>query len=155
DQPTTRIRPKSTIDVSASGVETAPEPTAAEPVHNSRPLRSLPPGERRAFLLDHVREQVGAVLGISAELVDGQRPLRDLGVSSFLGVELASLLSGSLGRPLAPTLLFNHPTLEALVDHLAQDEAPVAAGQLGEIFVDTGIISEADLRAALAEQARS
>ncbi|HVH47490.1 MAG TPA: beta-ketoacyl synthase N-terminal-like domain-containing protein, partial [Labilithrix sp.] len=52
-------------------------------------------------------------------------------------------------------MLFNHPTVEAIVDYLANEDAPVTTGPLGEILIDTGILSEADLKAALVEQARS
>ncbi|HVH44107.1 MAG TPA: type I polyketide synthase, partial [Labilithrix sp.] len=104
DQPATRTRPLPTASAAVRASETELEPTTGEhaAVHVgttlARTLKGLQPAERRAVLLEHVRGQVAAVLGMGPELVDVQRPLREIGLTSFWGVELSSLLSGSLGR---------------------------------------------------------
>ena len=53
-----------------------------------------------------------------------RRGLFELGFDSMMSVELARRLARALDRPLAPTLVFDHPTLDALVDHLAAVEVP-------------------------------
>jgi hypothetical protein len=45
-------------------------------------------------------------------------PLGELGLDSLLAVELRNTLATALGRALPATLLFDHPTIDALTDHL-------------------------------------
>jgi myxalamid-type polyketide synthase MxaB len=57
-------------------------------------------------------------------LKDGQKlemrqPLFDLGLDSLMAVELKNRLESSLQTSLSSTLLFDYPTLEALVEYLA------------------------------------
>ena len=52
------------------------------------------------------------------------RPLRELGVDSLMGVELRNRLARVLGRPLPATLVFDHPTLEQQAAFLLQGAAP-------------------------------
>lgn len=76
----------------------------------------------RPLLFEHVRSTVARVLGMaaSAEIAPRAR-LFDLGLDSLMAVELRTTLEKSLGHPLHTTLLFDYPTLEALVDYLATD----------------------------------
>lgn len=68
-------------------------------------------------------------------------PFRALGLDSVAAVGLSGRLAEALGRPLPPRLLFDHPTLAALVAHLTGEPVPVAAAPGG---------NERPLRAALA-----
>jgi thioester reductase-like protein len=68
-------------------------------------------------------------------------PFRELGLDSAAAIELSGRIAEALGRPLPPRLLFDHPTLGALVAHLTGDPAPVQAAR-GD--------NERPLRAALA-----
>jgi thioester reductase-like protein len=54
-------------------------------------------------------------------------PFRELGLDSAATVELSGRLAEALGRPLSPRLLFDYPTLGALVAHLIDDGAPASA----------------------------
>jgi hypothetical protein len=45
----------------------------------------------------------------------------DLGVDSLMAVELRNVLGTALKRSLPTTLLFDYPSIEALVDYLAQE----------------------------------
>jgi thioester reductase-like protein len=68
-------------------------------------------------------------------------PFRELGLDSAAAIGLSGRIAEVLGRPLPPRLLFDHPTLAALVAHLTGDPAPVQAARGG---------NERPLRAALA-----
>ena len=46
-------------------------------------------------------------------------PFNELGIDSLDGVSLAAELEETLGRPVDPGLLFDHPTPHALARHLA------------------------------------
>ena len=53
--------------------------------------------------------------GLDAGEIDRDCPLVELGISSVDAVELAGRLELRLGRPLPPTLLWEHPTINAIV----------------------------------------
>ncbi|WP_326757624.1 type I polyketide synthase [Streptomyces phaeochromogenes] len=79
------------------------------------------PAERQELLLDLVRRQVAIVLGHSGpESVPADQAFRDLGFSSLTAVEVATRLTRALGAKVPPTLVFDHPTAEAVGVHLAQ-----------------------------------
>jgi acyl transferase domain-containing protein len=83
-------------------------------------IRAAMPNRRRALLRDHVRQQTVKVLGLAhAEDLDINEPLRQLGLDSLMAVELRNLLGKSVGHGLPATVTFDHPTVEALVEHLA------------------------------------
>ncbi|MDJ0620297.1 MAG: SDR family NAD(P)-dependent oxidoreductase [Calothrix sp. MO_192.B10] len=85
-------------------------------------LEAAPPSQRRGLLVEYLRLQVAKTLGVSSpeQIELGQR-LFDLGLDSLMAVELRSRLQSSLGCSLRSTLLFDYPTIEALVDYLAQE----------------------------------
>lgn len=86
-------------------------------------LEDAPANQKRDLLLAFVNEQVTRVLGLeSTNRVDPRQPLQELGLDSLTAVELRNLLSKSLQpeRSLPATLVFDHPTISALTDYLAQ-----------------------------------
>jgi hypothetical protein len=88
------------------------------------------PEEREELLVDYVRAGVLRVTRSDASRRIGRRDrLMDIGVDSLMAVELAKRLEGglALAEPLAATLVFDHPTIEAIARHLdalLQDTAP-------------------------------
>ncbi|MEV7548545.1 SDR family NAD(P)-dependent oxidoreductase [Amycolatopsis sp. NPDC089917] len=77
----------------------------------------------RAWLLAWVEDRTGSP-------ADPDRPLHESGLSSRESMELAADLGRYLGRPLAPTLVWEHPTIAALAEYLSTvEQATVAAGE--------------------------
>ncbi|MFC3455611.1 SDR family NAD(P)-dependent oxidoreductase [Amycolatopsis speibonae] len=80
----------------------------------------------RAWLVARVAERTG----LRESQVDPDLPLHESGLSSRESMELAADLGRYLGRPLAPTLVWEFPTITALADHLSTVErSATAAGE--------------------------
>ena len=86
-------------------------------------LAKLPPNQQSDLLVSFVSERVIKVLGLDTEeLVDLQKPLHEMGLDSLMAVELRNLLSTGIGmdRSLPASLVFDYPTVEAIVGYLAK-----------------------------------
>jgi acyl transferase domain-containing protein/NAD(P)-dependent dehydrogenase (short-subunit alcohol dehydrogenase family) len=86
------------------------------------------PRQAGADLLDLVRTEIAVILGHdSAEDVDPDRPLHELGFNSLTALEIRKRLSAATGVPLRATLIFDYPTARAVAGHLrnpAANETP-------------------------------
>jgi acyl transferase domain-containing protein len=75
---------------------------------------------RRSLLRDYLREQVAATLRLpSPQGVRPDRGLFEMGIDSLMALELKARCEADLERALRPTLVFDHPSVEALTDALA------------------------------------
>jgi acyl transferase domain-containing protein len=100
-----------------------------------------------ADLLELVRSLVVAVLDLpSAADLPADRAFREIGFDSMTAVELRNRLADATGRTLPVTLLFDHPTPDALVRFLAGDPAgtgdqqrPPVAGRADEPVAIVGM----------------
>jgi acyl transferase domain-containing protein/NADPH:quinone reductase-like Zn-dependent oxidoreductase len=76
---------------------------------------AMPESERLAALVDVVRDEAAAVLGLSGrEGVARDRTLRSLGIDSLTMIELRKRLSRRANVTLPATLVFDYPTAEAI-----------------------------------------
>nr|ADH04658.1 TugB [Chondromyces crocatus] len=77
--------------------------------------------DRSRALTELVRSRVAAVLGLSSPGdIDPERPLRELGLDSLMGLNLRNSLEALTGLRLPATLLFEQPTVAALVQRLRE-----------------------------------
>jgi NADPH:quinone reductase-like Zn-dependent oxidoreductase/acyl carrier protein len=87
-----------------------------------RRLQAAEATERRDLVLAHLQGLACQALGRDpSRPPDPRRPLHDLGLDSLMAVELRNGLNQALGRNFPATLLFEHPTLEALAGFLVAE----------------------------------
>jgi NADPH:quinone reductase-like Zn-dependent oxidoreductase len=111
-------------------------------------LLALPAPEQPAFLRADLEQRLVALLGFPAGTrIEPHRALRDLGLDSLLSVSLRNALAAGYGLDLPATLVFDHPTLVALADHLLSQIVPPEAPT--EEALDT---LDAEALAALVER---
>jgi NADPH:quinone reductase-like Zn-dependent oxidoreductase/acyl carrier protein len=110
------LQPEPAPALAASTAET----TATVGPQLLRRLEGAAPPVVRGILVEHIRAQAARVLGLDgAAIGDLDRPLRELGLDSLMALDLTRTLASSAGLQLSPTLLFDHPTVSTLADHLA------------------------------------
>ncbi|WP_141763918.1 beta-ketoacyl reductase, partial [Kitasatospora aureofaciens] len=84
-------------------------------------LSTLGGDERRAVVLELVREQIAVVLGHEGgSAVDPSRAFQDLGFDSLTAVELRNRLRSVTGLQLPATVVFDYPTARALAGFLLE-----------------------------------
>ncbi|MFF1909357.1 type I polyketide synthase, partial [Kitasatospora sp. NPDC058218] len=93
-------------------------------------LAALPEAERESALGEVVRLQVATVLGGgSADSVPEDRKFKELGFDSLAAVELRNRLGATFGRKLPATLVFDHPTPQAITRFLLAGLVPAESQQ--------------------------
>ena len=89
-------------------------PSAASRGAWSERLAGLPAGRRDEQVRAAVQAEVARVLGLAAGAVPVDQPLQELGLDSLMAVELRNALGERVGRSLPTTVVFDHPTVDAL-----------------------------------------
>ncbi len=135
-------------------------PVAAAPLHAPLPATDQSPADRRAALRDRIAEECATMLSI-AGAIEHRRPLQELGLDSLAALELRNRLGRLVVAVLPASLLFDHPTVAALTEHLAttylgleseirpEHQPPPAQAPRAMADKDIATASEADLDAAL------
>jgi acyl transferase domain-containing protein/NADPH:quinone reductase-like Zn-dependent oxidoreductase/acyl carrier protein len=74
---------------------------------------------KREVLEDLVETLVRRILGLGELPLERHRPFAELGLDSLMAVELRNALGAAIGRVLPTSLVFDHPTADALCTYLA------------------------------------
>ncbi len=96
--------------------------TKASEISLRKQLAETVPNKRKSLLLNHIRQKAAEVLSIrNANNIDIHEPLQAIGLDSLMAVELRNQLGQSAGKTLPATLLFEYPTITALVEYLSTE----------------------------------
>ena len=160
DTASERAAPGSRHDAEAQAMQ-LPGAVAAAPPSGSagsddHPIRRIvaeaPAAERPELLRAFVRDHVVQVLRLQSDEAPGRNDrLMDLGLDSLMAVQLRNRLGSGLGlvRPLPASLMFDHPTIDAIADHLLVElDAPA------DVVDEGGPPANASASAVLAAVAR-
>ncbi|NEQ13604.1 MAG: SDR family NAD(P)-dependent oxidoreductase [Moorea sp. SIO3E2] len=102
------------------------EPSLTQKSAFREQLEAAAVSERQELLTNHIRSAIAKALGWrDGQKIGMRQPLFDLGLDSLMAVELKNRLESSLETNLSSTLLFDYPTVEALVEYLANDVIPI------------------------------
>ncbi|XXY19860.1 beta-ketoacyl synthase N-terminal-like domain-containing protein [Sorangium sp. So ce216] len=89
-----------------------------------RRLDESPRADRYEVLFNYVRGEVSEVLRFDPMKIDPQQGLFQLGMDSIMATQLKRRLEAGIGRRFPATMVFEHPTIRALCDHLAESLLP-------------------------------
>ena len=121
-------------------------------------LADAPPERHKTVVLQHVRRDVLAVLGLAgSQRLDDEQGLRDAGLDSLMALELKNRLQASTGQPLPSTIAFDYPTTAALASYVlevlgASAALAAPAPDAGALVSDLDAISEDEAAALLADE---
>ncbi|MFJ2444538.1 SDR family NAD(P)-dependent oxidoreductase [Streptomyces sp. NPDC087658] len=125
-----------------TGLPQAQLPTAAHgPAEDERSswasrLAGLPVPEQRTVLLELICGQVASVLGhASARTIDPARAFKEIGFDSLTAVELRNRLNAATGLALSATLVFDHPTPEALAEYIGSQALGTSTAVTGPLAI--------------------
>jgi aryl carrier-like protein len=114
----------------ASGlVREAPAVTDTGDTELLRAFRAAPAAKRRGLLVRHVRDEVARVLTLDPDVIDVRRGLFDMGLDSLMALDLKNRLRASVGLDVPATVVFEHPSIEALAAFLE----PQLRARAGEV----------------------
>ncbi|GHF46461.1 hypothetical protein GCM10010359_56190 [Streptomyces morookaense] len=124
------------------------EQAAGEPSALVEKLSGLSEAEQERLLVDTVCAHAAAVLGHSGSgAVEPDLAFRDLGFDSLTAVELRNLLTAETGLTLPATLVFDHPTPQAIARYLRSglvgEAGPAEVSVFGELDRLEAVISTA------------
>jgi NADPH:quinone reductase-like Zn-dependent oxidoreductase/acyl carrier protein len=103
-------------------------------------LTALEPNDREAAIRELVVAQAALVLGLpGAEAVDVSSSFRELGFDSLTAVELRNRLGTATGLRLGAAVVFDHPTPDALTEHIGRQLGGSTAEENGVLQAFSGL----------------
>ncbi|MFI6824219.1 type I polyketide synthase [Micromonospora sp. NPDC050187] len=79
---------------------------------------AMPDAKRRTALTEHVTGELARILMLDEASLDPGKGLFDLGMDSLMALEFKNRVQAAFGHEMPTTLLFNYPTVDAVVGYL-------------------------------------
>ncbi|MEL6468389.1 MAG: beta-ketoacyl reductase, partial [Cyanobacteria bacterium J06623_4] len=117
----------------------------AEQRHNInfiQTLKRIPAAQQRTALEAHVCQQICQTLGFNDSELDRQAGFFDLGMDSLTALELKNSLQTDLEISLPSTLVFDYPTVEALLGYLSSQLISNEPSPLSDVLEKRPLTSE-------------
>ncbi len=105
-----------------------------------RLLAELSEEELQSAVMEMLRHEVGEVLRVSADKIDPDKALYDMGLDSLMGVELAVAIEALFGVKLPVMALSDSPTVSKLAARLILQLR--GSGEVGESAQETEILGQ-------------
>jgi acyl carrier protein len=80
-------------------------------------------GSEYQELADWLTIKVASYLNVPPHTIDVETPLADCGIDSVLAMNLCADLEQELGFAVDTTIVWDHPTIEAIATHLIAERA--------------------------------
>ena len=125
--------------------------TPKSPIHSEKvtetkfiaELKKAKEGQRPQLMNQKLKSILYSSLKLRPDTdIDSRERLFDLGVDSLIALELKNTLQKELQVPISSTLLFDYPTLEALVKYLLSDllsEVLESVDRITEVVEETAM----------------
>lgn len=117
------------------------ETESAKPSNFVEQLRCSSPAERRQSLQRFIQTEVAAVLGLGSQFPDPEQGFFEMGMDSLLALEFKARLETAFAMRLAPTLVFDNPTVESLTEFF---ETEISGGSDAQSEVQLARWDESD-----------
>ena len=115
---------QSAVGQEPAAAQEAPQEAAKEEIAAPAGSKS----EQAQIIEKWLVEQLAESLSVPADQIDIRQPFISFGLDSAQAVGLAGDLEEWLDRPLAPTLIWDYPTIEILAKHLSSEETELLPG---------------------------
>lgn len=116
-------------DIAGDAAEPVAGDTVAKASALTAELGEMAPRRRTARLSAFIREQAAALLGTEPSTIPAGKGFFEVGMDSFLQVELRGRLKDALGISLPPTIALEHHTADMLARHLLVDRLGLSDGE--------------------------
>jgi acyl transferase domain-containing protein len=88
--------------------------------HLREQFAAMPVARRYEALMQYVTGEVARVLMLGDDTLDPRQGLFDMGMDSLMALEFKNRVQTAFDHAMPSTLLFNYPTIEAVVEYLQQ-----------------------------------
>jgi len=151
--------------LAALGPEAAPAGEGADDLRDR--LDGLEADALAAAVIDILKQELGAILRLSADQLDSDRSVYEMGMDSLMGAELITALDARLGIALPLVALSEGPTLARLAERIVHELRPAVparadasgaadhARTVAQVAAQHGEVLEPELIEALSERLAS
>jgi acyl transferase domain-containing protein len=108
--------------IEASVQESVEQPCVVKQTDLLQRIEAAPEGEQKDLLVTYLQSEVARIMGFElSQLPKVDEGFFEMGMDSLMAMELKYSLDASLDKSLPLSMIFNHPTIRQLGDHIIRD----------------------------------